>query len=186
MGRLLLPVMLAFLALQPGSSYRAEIERFHADREAELKADDGWLTVAGLFWLKPGANTAGCAKPSDILLPAKAPARLGTFELKDGGVTFTADPSAHVIAGGQPVTTTTFDLRAGDKGAIRSGDLVMFAIQRGDKIGIRMRDLQSAMRSGFTGIRAYPIRPEYRLAARFVAYAQPRKVLVPNVLGQHP
>ena len=186
MSSLLLPVMLALLALQAPSAYRADIEKFRADREAELRADNGWLTVAGLFWLKPGANTAGSAKGSDVLLPAKAPARLGTFELKDGAVTFTADPSARVTSGGKPVATVAFDMAAGDRGAIVSGDLVMFPIQRGDRIGIRMRDLNSAMRRGFTGVRSYPVRPEYRITAKFTEYPQLHKVLVPNVLGQQP
>jgi len=142
--------------------------------------------VAGLFWLKPGANTAGSGTANDIVLPSKAPAKFGTFELTDGTVTFTADASAAVSRDGQAVTTAVLDTKAGDKGAIRSGDLVMFPIQREDKIGIRMRDLKSARRVGFRGIRSFPIRPEYRIVARFVAYPQPKTVLVPNVLGQHP
>src|SRR5574338_940379 len=107
MGNLAVSVVLAFLALQASPSYRAEIEKFHADREAELKADDGWLTVAGLFWLHPGVNTAGSAPSNDIVLPAKAPARLGSFDLTDGAVTFTADPAAHVMAGDTHVSRTT-------------------------------------------------------------------------------
>lgn len=185
MGNLILALMLALAAAQT-PSYRAEIQKFHADREAELKADDGWLTVAGLFWLRPGPNTAGSAKGNDIVLPAKAPGRLGTFALENGVVRFTADPSARVTSGGQPVTALAFDFRAADRGAIVSGDLVMFPIQRGDRVGVRMRDLKSAMRRGFTGIGSYPVRPAYRVAATFVAYPQPRKVLVPNVLGQQP
>ena len=42
-----------------GTAYRDEILKYRAEREVELKADEGWLTVAGLFWLKPGANVAG-------------------------------------------------------------------------------------------------------------------------------
>jgi hypothetical protein len=41
------------------ASYRAEIRQFRQQRTAELKADDGWLTVAGLFWLKPGCLPRG-------------------------------------------------------------------------------------------------------------------------------
>lgn len=186
MGNLIVSVVLACLAVQAAPSYRAELEKFHADREAELKADDGWLTVAGLFWLNPGANTAGSAKGNDLLLPSKAAATLGTFTLAEGAVTFVASPSARVTRDGHAVTTALLDAKTGDMGAIRSGDLVMFPIQRGDKIGIRLRDLKSAMRQGFKGVQSYPVRPEYRIAARFTAYAQPKKVAVPNVLGQHP
>ena len=34
------------------SSYKDEIERWREQREEQLKSDNGWLTVAGLFWLK--------------------------------------------------------------------------------------------------------------------------------------
>ena len=34
-------------------SYRKQIEAWRAERVAKLKADGGWLTVAGLFWLAP-------------------------------------------------------------------------------------------------------------------------------------
>ncbi len=65
------------------SSYRATIERWRAQQEAELKADDGWLTVSGLFWLKQGINRAGSNVASDIALP-RGPAEFGTFELQRG------------------------------------------------------------------------------------------------------
>src|SRR3972149_21608 len=89
---------------------------------------------------KPASRNSGHSK-STSCLPATAPARLGPFPLGNGVVRFMADPSAPVTRGGTPVTALGFDLRAGDRGAIVSGDLVMFPIQRGDRIGIRMRDL---------------------------------------------
>jgi hypothetical protein len=87
------------------ASYESEIRQFQRQRAAELTADDGWLTVAGLFWLKAGANVAGSAPGSDIRLPSKAPARLGVFELQDGRVTFRAEPSAQVTIGGKSAGT---------------------------------------------------------------------------------
>ena len=40
-------------------NYIQSIEQWHADRIASLKKDDGWLSLAGLYWLKEGANTFG-------------------------------------------------------------------------------------------------------------------------------
>ena len=54
-------VALAIVLGAQAPSYRAEIERARAARLAELVADDGWLTVTGLLWLKPGRNVAGSA-----------------------------------------------------------------------------------------------------------------------------
>jgi uncharacterized protein (DUF1684 family) len=168
------------------ASYESDVRQFQRQRAAELTADDGWLTVAGLFWLKAGANVAGSAPGSDIRLPAKAPAKLGVFELKDGRVTFRAEPSAQVTGGGKPVGTAVIDAPTDDAGALAAGDLRMFVIKREDRFGIRMRDLKSPERRGFRGLRFYPLRTAYCIRATFVPYEKPRKVAVPNVLGQAP
>jgi uncharacterized protein (DUF1684 family) len=181
---LLLGTLTIALAVQ-SSSYRDEVEKARAARVAELKADDGWLTVAGLYWLKPGKNVAGSAKTSDIMLPSKSPARLGVFELVGGQVTFTADPAAAVTAGGAPVRTQKMDANS-DRGALTAGDLRLFLIRREDRYGIRMRDMQSVMRREFKGLTYYPIAEQFRVTATFNAYPEPRIIHVPNVLGQSP
>jgi uncharacterized protein (DUF1684 family) len=168
------------------ASHRAEIAKFQAGRLAELTADDGWLTVTGLFWLKPGANVAGTAPGSDILLPPGAPAKLGVFTLADGRVTFRADPAAHVTSRGKSVGAEAIDAPTDDPSALAVGDLRMFVIQREDRFGVRLRDLRSAARASFTGLHFYPVRPAYRVTARFVPYNPAKQVAVPNVLGQTP
>lgn len=65
---LLLTGAVAMAAVSSG--YVNEIRAWRKAREAGLKADDGWLTVAGLFWLSDGANTAGTDPSSAIMLPA--------------------------------------------------------------------------------------------------------------------
>ena len=55
-----------------------EIDAWRAQREAGLRAPDGWLSVVGLHWLREGTSTVGSAKGSDILLPLPAPPRVGT------------------------------------------------------------------------------------------------------------
>jgi uncharacterized protein (DUF1684 family) len=170
----------------PPADYRDEIRQYRASREAELKADDGWLTVAGLFWLKPGANVVGSAAGSDIRLPKKAPARVGVFELKDGHVMFTADPDARVTSMGKPVGAGAVAAPTQDPSALTIGDLRMFVIRREDRFGIRMRDLNSAMRREYKGLRFYPVRNVFRVRARFFPYDMPRAIAIPNVLGQAP
>jgi uncharacterized protein len=180
--------VLAVLAIALGGQapgYQAEIEKARAVRIAELKADDGWLTVAGLYWLKPGKNVAGSAKTSDIALPSKAPAKLGVFELVDGKVTFTADPGATVTSGGAAVRTQAMKPNS-DRDALSAGDLQLFLIRREDRYGIRMRDMQSVMRREFKGLTYYPIAEKFRAPAEFNPYPEPRKIHIPNVLGQSP
>src|ERR1700722_3313989 len=72
------------------SAYRGQIEQYRQKREAVLKADGGWLTVTGLFWLKDGENTLGSDTANDVVLPDSAPARLGVIKLHDGAAVFSS------------------------------------------------------------------------------------------------
>src|SRR5688572_29857359 len=106
---LLLPFLLATLgaasAEAPPPEYKASVEEWRRGREARLKAEGGWLSVAGLFWLKEGVHRFGSAPDNELVFPAPAPARAGTFELKGGQVTITADAAAGITTEGRPVTT---------------------------------------------------------------------------------
>ncbi|MBO0861924.1 MAG: hypothetical protein J2P21_26225 [Chloracidobacterium sp.] len=69
-------------------SYEKSIQNWRAEREEKLKADEGWLTVSGLFWLREGVNDIGAAPTNDITLPPNsAPERIGSFEMNNGKVT---------------------------------------------------------------------------------------------------
>ena len=49
----------AFSAWDGDDAYRDEVAHWRQDRLDSLKEDDGWLTVSGLFWLKPGETNIG-------------------------------------------------------------------------------------------------------------------------------
>src|SRR5664280_570755 len=73
-----------------GQDYRALVEQWRQQRESALKADGGWLTVTGLFWLKEGVNTIGSDPADDIQLPDGSPAHLGLLKLQGQTAQFTA------------------------------------------------------------------------------------------------
>src|SRR5271163_3492985 len=58
-----------------------EVE-WRADRARRLSAPDGWLTLVGLEWLKPGKNTVGLAADNTIRLKGHAPGHLGVIEVE--------------------------------------------------------------------------------------------------------
>jgi pyrroloquinoline quinone (PQQ) biosynthesis protein C len=72
--RFLLPFILILsgghLLAQPSSPYTQEIESWHRSRINNLKAANGWLNLAGLFWLNEGKNSFGSdAGNAIIFLP---------------------------------------------------------------------------------------------------------------------
>ena len=166
--------------------YRADIEKWRQQREARLKADDGWLAVAGLFWLEEGANRFGSGPGNAIALPAgAAPPASGTFELRQGRVRVRVTPGVSVTAAGKPVTV--MELRSDDPGppdVLRLGRLSLQVIARSGRYGIRMKDPESETRRSFAGLRWFPIRDDLRFEARYVRWPTPRTIAIPNVLGQ--
>jgi uncharacterized protein (DUF1684 family) len=167
-----------------GDAYRREIETWRAERQARLQSDGGWLSVAGLYWLAPGMNRFGSDRSNQLVLPARAPPRAGSFRLESGRVTVEAIPGVTLTLAGKPIARA--ELRsdaAGPPDVVSLGDLTMQVIARGDRLGIRLKDPRSPARQNFKGLSWFPVRPEYRVSARFVAHPAPVSITVPTVIG---
>lgn len=165
--------------------YRAEIEAAWAEREAALTAEDGWLTLTGLYWLEPGPNIVGSAENAAVRLP-DGPPLVGSLHLGDDGtVTLLPDPEAGLSVNAAPASEQTLATdAAGEPDVLRSGRVVFYLIERGSRIGVRVKDPEAKTRTGFAGLDRYPIDPAYRVTARFEAYPQPREVAIPTVIGE--
>lgn len=163
--------------------YRVEIEQWRTQREARLKADGGWLAVAGLFWLKEGPNRFGSASANDIVLPASVPARAGVFDLRAGKTTVSLDSGVAGTIEGKPVANGQ-ELRPDSTDVVSLGRVTLSVIRRRERVGIRMKDLDSKARREFKGLHWFPVKESHRITARWVAYPAPRTVAIANVLGQ--
>jgi uncharacterized protein len=163
--------------------YQREVEKFRAEEIKDLKSN--WLVLAGLFWLKPGANTFGTASSNAIVLPAgTAPAKAGVFELNGDEVTLKMEPGAAATIDNQPVLTAKLQSdSAGKPTVVALGRLRMYVIQRGERVGIRLKDLQNPALRNFTSLSFYPINTAYRVTGTWVPSDGKRSVDVPNVLG---
>ncbi len=171
-------------AAQTTQGYSAGIEAWRASREAELRTDDGWLTLVGLFWLQEGPNTLGGGDANAVPLPAtSAPPRLGVLHLTAGVVRLTPEPGTALRINGKPAAAQTLEPQPGRYDVLTIGSLSFFVVKRGDRFGIRIRDRESPARREFAGLRWFPIREPYRIRARFVAHAAPTSLMIANVLG---
>jgi hypothetical protein len=166
--------------------YRAEILKWRAAREESLKKEGGWLSVAGLFWLQEGPNTFGSTADNAIVLPEDAaPAHVGSFDLRAGKVVVGLAAGVEASIAGQAAAGR--ELRADTTGApdvLTLGRLSLYVIQRGGRLGIRLKDPESAARRGFTGLSWFKVQEAARVRARFVPYDKPKAIRVPSVLGQ--
>jgi hypothetical protein len=171
----------AMLAATIDAPYRAQVEQWRQQREAALKADGGWLTVTGLFWLKDGDNTVGSDPSNDILLPDGSPAHLGNLKVQSGHVNFTAS-GAGVTLKGQAVAQTEVRPVASD--VLVAGPLRLLVIKRGERLALRLKDNNSKARREFTHLSWYPVEEEWKIKAKFIPSPSPTKIVFDTVIGE--
>lgn len=171
--------------LNAQSAATSELQKWRAEREAKLKADDGWLTVAGLFWLREGPNTVGTALENAVVLPpGSAPARAGVFELRAGRTIFQAAEGVTVTVNGQPVRELEVQSDAVKQpDVLKLNGVTLLLLKRGARYAVRLKDPAARTRSEFTGLRWYPGQPSYRVTAQFIPYKEPKAVSLVNLLG---
>ena len=170
------------MAFDDDFGYRQSVEQWRKAYQAELTSDTGWLTVSGLFWLHEGQNKFGSDASNDIVLPAPAPARAGSFEFHSGKTIAHINPGVAVTLNGKPVQTA--ELRPDSReDRLVLGDLTLYVHASGTRLGIRMKDKNSKLRREFTSLKWFPVDESYRVTARFAPYSPAKQLDSQNVLG---
>ena len=178
-----------FLAIASGASgwtaddsYRAGVEKWRVAYEASLRAEDGWLSVAGLFWLHEGENRFGSDPLNDIVLhEAGVPAEVGSFDMHGGKIVVRINPGVRIQLKGKAVESAAILPDSDDRLVL--GDLSLLVHRSGERYAVRLKDKHSKLRRDFAGLRWFPIDESYRVRAKFVAYESPQAVDILNQAG---
>jgi uncharacterized protein (DUF1684 family) len=164
---------------------RTEVTQWRAARIQSLTSDTGWLSLVGLLWLKDGDNSFGRAASNALVLANPSLAEhAGTFAVHDQAVSFIAAAGAGITHHGEPVTQIAMASdQAGEPTVVSSGSLRFFIIERGGKLGVRVRDLDSPRRRDFRGLDYFPVATDWSVTARFEPYEPARHIRIINILG---
>lgn len=164
----------------PDAEYVQSFEKWKAEQTDDLKAN--WLSLVGLFWLKPGTNTFGSDAGNAIVFP-KGPAHAGEFDLDGKDVTLRLRPDTATIDG-KPASVSKLAPDTSDHVTrVDMGSLHFYVIVRGQRVGIRLRDSESAASRSFKGMMFFPLDLSYRTTATWVPADGKKTVEVPNALG---
>jgi len=162
-------------------AYQQSFDKWKAELVEDLKQN--WLPLAGLFWLKPGENTFGSDAGNAIVFP-RGPAHAGVFVLQGDEVTVKFMPDAHATIDGRPVTAASLQPDTSGKHTVAElGSLRFHVIKRGQRIGIRLKDVDSEAAKNYRGPMFFPLNLNYRVTATWVLSEGKKTVDVPNVLG---
>ena len=90
---------IALVLLAAISQPTADWDQWREHRRARLLSEDGWLTLVGLYWLKPGENRFGSDPGNPVILPkGKSPAVAGTLTREGDAVTLKVEPGVDLTA----------------------------------------------------------------------------------------
>jgi uncharacterized protein len=164
--------------------YEKSILKWRQEVDGNLRRENGWLALAGLFWLRKGTNLIGSDPESDILLPKRAPAKLGTFIFDGTSVTLNVELDTPVEVNGQQTKIARLDTDEEDVPSfITFNDMRMVVVRRSKGVGIRLWDNTREERRTFPPREWFPVKEEFRVPASYIRYDIPRIVKMPDILG---
>ena len=169
--------------------YIADIEAWHDKMETSLRRDNGWLTLAGRFIMKPGINTFGTGKDNDIVFPSEligtGPTRLGTLTVEAGKVTLNPALGVAMSAEGKLFTGERIMGTASDKRDWVTLDrIALHIIERNGTFVLRLADNQSAVRKNFPGRIWYETNSAFFVDAKFVLYPPGKTIAIVNIIDE--
>jgi uncharacterized protein (DUF1684 family) len=173
------------LAQAADPAYAKSVTDWRAKAEKSLRADNGWLTLAGRYVLKPGENTFGTGPGNDIVFPkGLGPAGMGSVFVENGRVTVKMVEGLKMRKDGIDYGVRDMGTSAGKRDWVSVGRLAFHFIERDGRYILRLADNQSEVRSSFGGRVWYDVNDNYRVKARFVPYEAGRKVSIVNVIDE--
>jgi uncharacterized protein (DUF1684 family) len=187
----ILPGTMCFASdLGTPASWQNDLLKWRSERAARLQAPEGWLSLIGLEWLKEGDNSIGSAADNSIQI-AKAPAHLAVVRLDHGALRLLSPQGGFpkdVVVDDHPAKEQILyaDDQANDQvspSKLKVGTLSIIFIHRDERIGLRIKDLDAATRTGFHGLRWYPPDAKYRIHAKWIPYNPPKTLAIPTILG---
>jgi len=162
--------------------WKSGLLQWRQERARQLSAPDGWLTLVGLEWLKPGPNSFGSAAANRIRLNAPVDAHLGVLELKGNDV-YLSSPAPSLLENGAPAQPGKIETDGENPTVLKAGTLTLLVIHRGDRFALRIKDSQAPTRIQFKGLHWYAPDARYRITAKWLPFNPPHEETIPTIIG---
>ncbi|UCG28066.1 MAG: DUF1684 domain-containing protein [Bacteroidales bacterium] len=155
-----------------------------AERIKMLKSPEGWLNLAGLYWLEEGENSIGSNPGNSIVFPQSAPGKIGVISVRGNRISFRAENGVQVLFEGNPVIQSEMkpDI-SGDPTLLATGSLAWFIIRRSERYGVRLRDYSHPNILKLDSIPCFPVDLSWKVAATYEPFLQEQTIRVPNIMG---
>jgi uncharacterized protein (DUF1684 family) len=179
------PICAAAQGVSVDPAYAKTVRDWRVRAEQSLKRDDGWLTLAGRYVLKPGENRFGTAPTNDIVFPkGLGPAGMGSVWVEPGRVRVKLVEGFTMKADDGDFTEREMRTDPEKRDWVRRGRAAFHIIERNGRYVLRLADNENEVRKNFAGRVWYDVDDNYRIPAKYVPYETPKKVAIVNVLDE--
>lgn len=168
---------------EPASDAEAARDAWHRDRLAALASPDGWLTLVGLDFLEDGRHRFGSDQDCTLRYAGCASGVVGEFVVAGELVRFEPTIGASVELERAAAGATLLADDGGGPSVVRSGTVSCTLVRRNGRLALRVRDRDSPIRLGFSGIPLFPFDPRLVVEAMAEAPAPGETVEIVNVMG---
>jgi len=167
------------------AAWRQDLDAWRTRRAEEIGSPGGWLTLAGMEWLKQGANSVGTATDNQIQLHVQAPEHICLITVTDKTV------ELHATLDGFPPDLTV-DGVAAKEGPLDAGanptvinwhGVSMSVLDRGGHYALRVKDADSPTRANFKSLNWYDADPHLNVQATWVPFTTPHNETIPTEAG---
>lgn len=188
MRKFILSILSVVIALhvQSQQKYQREIASWKKARLAELKSENGWLNLAGLFWLDEGKQFFGGTASDAIRFPiASFPAKVGYYEKQGNNIRQVIEKDiALKIDDVFKKDAIVFHADSAHQPKLSFASYRWNFIKREDRIGIRFRNLAHPAVKALKEIPCFPVDTLFRVTAKLIRPLVQTKIPIVNVLGQ--
>lgn len=173
-------------------------EQWRRDRDQRCRDPNGWLSLAGLHFLKDGVVRVGAHADDDVRfdVPTTSLPHVTLGSVRVDSASQTVEFSRDAALGSGDVTVSVDGVVVHDSAPRRlewaedratlvcAGSLTWFIKKSGDLFAIRLRDRDNAVLRHFRGLDYWPVDPAYRVTATLVPHADgPLQVRLPTAAG---
>jgi uncharacterized protein (DUF1684 family) len=153
---------------------KIETEEWRKAADENLRKENSWLALAGLYWLNEGENSFGTDPSNSIVFPSGSGSpRMGVFDLIGDQVTLRVEEGIDLSVDGEIISEISLKPdTSGSPTEIKYEDLTFILIEREDGFGIRLWDNQRTERKDFSGRVWFPIQEEYRVKGTYEPFEE--------------
>ena len=162
------------MATKKQSDYENQILQWRSEKYDALVEENGWLALAGLYFLNEGRNLVGSNPMCEVILPERGPTYLGVVELKGKTVRLLVAEGVRVKINGRLAQRAVLKSSKEPKPSFITWNetLRMVVHEHAGRYAIRIWDNERNQRFSLPPLKWFPVNRNFRFPARYTRYKE--------------